>query len=183
AMAGWFKETGWFSDVRSASIPGIDDPLHHLLSINSLPLGYVCLLINANILNGSSVFNIPNHWVVLGDGAGKGGGSNGNDGSIIRIGTPGAKTLDSRGRAVMTATKRETHFQHEITYRPACVPADSPNCLFNRLDPKASRRAELEKGTLDFKVYSWARIRGLPAGLTVEKFLSAYFGYVAATVK
>ncbi|MDR1425029.1 MAG: hypothetical protein LBI92_10580 [Azoarcus sp.] len=183
ALAGWFGGTGWFRDVRNeARIAGTHDPLRHLLGINSLPLSYVCLLINANIMTGGVVFRIPTHWVVLGDGAGKGGGSNGNDGSVIRIGMPGTTG---------------TPVQHEIAERAFCLP-DSPACVSSN-DPRAARRAALEKGKLNFRVYSWggndydyerAGRRGIktvdfkhPGGLTVEKFLPAYFGYVTAAVK
>ncbi|MDR2451498.1 MAG: hypothetical protein LBE85_06945 [Candidatus Accumulibacter sp.] len=182
ALAGWFRGTGWFSAVRNnADILGFNDSLRHLLGINSLPLSYVCLLINASVMTGDLALRIPNHWVVLGDGAGQGGGSNGNDGSTIRIATPGAKILDSRGRPVMIVPKVETPYQHEIAPRVSCLP-DSPACVANSGDPRASRRAELEKGKLNFEVYSWAEIRRHPADLTVEKFLTGYFGYVAATV-
>ncbi|MDR1424549.1 MAG: hypothetical protein LBI92_08095 [Azoarcus sp.] len=183
ALAGWFRKTGWFRNVRNeARIGGHRDPLRHLLGINSLPLSYVCLLINANIMTRGVVFRMPTHWVVLGDGAGKGGGSNGNDGSVIRISTPGMTTLDSRGRPIMTVPKMEIPFQYQIMERVSCLP-DSPACAFNN-DPTASKRAELEKGKLNFKVYTWGRIGTIdaynPGNVTVEKFQAAYFGYVAA---
>jgi hypothetical protein len=187
ALAGWFKKTGWFSDVRNNAAlthSGINDHLRHLLGINALPRCYVCLLIDSAItgVNGKAG-NFPTHWVVLGDGAGSGGGSNGNDGSTIRIATPGAKILDSRGRPIMVVPKVETPFQHEIKEHVSCLP-DSPACVANSGDPKASRRAELEEGKLNFRVYTWARIQPInPAGLTVKEFLAGYFGYVAATVK
>ncbi|MDR1229401.1 MAG: hypothetical protein LBK55_10390 [Azoarcus sp.] len=172
ALAGWFKETGWFSEVRNSTAltrTGINDPLRHLLGINPLPLSYVCLLIDGAITetNGRAG-NFPTHWVVLGDGAGTGGGSNGNDGTVIRI---------------ASGTKVETPYQHEIKERISCLP-DSPVCVANN-DPRASRRAELEKGTLDFMVYTWGKIQPIrrPAGLIVEEFLTGYFGYVAARVK
>ena len=152
-LAGWFEKTGWFSDVRNeASKTGLYDPLYHLLSINALPLSYICLFINAKIMKNEWMGPIPNHWVVLGDGAGTGGGSNGNDGSVIRIATPGTKILDSRGRAIMTTPKMETPFQHNITQRVSCLP-DSPACVANN-DPRAARRAELEQGKLTFNVYT-----------------------------
>ena len=168
ALADWFGKTGWFNVLnRATCMPGgFHDPLHHLLGINSLPRSYICLLINANIMLGGLMGPIPTHWVVLGDGAGKGGGSNGNDGSLIRIATP----------------KMEPAHQHDIMERISCLP-DTPACLFKN-DPRPARREELEKGKLTLRVYSWGRIEriGYPWVIT-EKFLRAYYGYVAATVK
>ncbi|MDR1228674.1 MAG: hypothetical protein LBK55_06610 [Azoarcus sp.] len=187
ALAGWFKETGWFSEVRNNTAltrTGINDPLRHLLGINPLPLSYVCLLIDAAITQANGrAGNVPTHWVVLGDGAGTGGGSNGNDGTVIRITTPGMKMLNPSGSATTISKKVETPYQHEIRERISCLP-DSPACVANN-DPMASRRAELEKGTLDFRVYTWGDIQPIrrPAGLSVEEFLTGYFGYVAAKVK
>jgi hypothetical protein len=155
---------------NEARIVGYRDPLRHLLGINSLPRSYVCLLINANIMTGGLVFSMPNHWVVLGDGAGTGGGSNGNDGSVIRIST------SSRGL--------ETPLQPEIRERVSCLP-DSPACAFNN-DPTASRRVGLEKGKLNFKVYTWGGIDTIdaynPGNVTVEKFQTGYYGYVTAAI-
>ena len=177
-LAGWFEKTGWFVVRNRANKAAPNDPLHHLLGINSLPRSYICLFINANIMKNSWMASIPNHWVVLGDGAGKGGGSNGNDGTLIRIATP----------------KMEPAHQHDIVERISCLP-DTPACLFKN-DPRPARRKELEQGKLTFRVYSWGGVdkqgnsvgiksvgSGHLGGLIAEKFLPAYYGYVAATVK
>jgi hypothetical protein len=82
----------------------------------------------------------------------------------------------------MTTPKMETPRQHEITEHVSCLP-ESAACVANN-DPRASRRAELKEGKLNFSVYTWGNIQTIhPVDLTVDKLLTAYFGYVAAKVK
>jgi hypothetical protein len=196
----WFKSTGKFSRVQNRFIlehpdtssgtydetslvitksPGSQTKalLKNLLSINSLPASYVCMLIHDDVLTGSIGGTIPNHWVVLGDGTGKGGGKNGNCGTEIRTVSTWSLVQRPSARVTMACPVTETPGEAEVSTNGDAI----------------------LKRYLDFLVYTWGndskydritnapRFRPIdlhfPNGLTVEKFLNDYyFGYVAATV-
>jgi hypothetical protein len=179
-LAGWFKDTGWFEASNVTDfIPSRSRPLDDLLRINMLPAGYVCLLLNSKVLTGKpTTWNGATHWVVLGDGDGKGGGTNGNCGTRIRIQASNTIITDYLHRKVMTCPISETPTPvgNEVV-----TPAGFDIPIID--EKKRKRKRELEQGKLDFLMYTWGGNRTVDKmhpNLTVEEFLKYYFGYVSA---
>jgi hypothetical protein len=203
-LTEWFRETGKFRNVQNCAsfnkmalrnsahenpwlldegrpVTRAGDPLKNLLSINSLPASYVCMLIDGDLLqswDGGGGF-VPTHWVVLGDG------TSGNCGTRIRVVTGGSYMQHPHTRTAMTCPRSETPGER---------------------DAEVNRAAILE-GKVDFMVFTWGSLDlndiykrdpkhsgggqptnykpidfFYPAGLKVKDFLKSYFGYVAATV-
>jgi hypothetical protein len=179
-LAGWFKATGWFTASNVTDlVPSRPRPLDDLLRINTLSAGYICLLLNSKVLTGKpATWNGATHWVVLGDGDGKGGGTNGNCGTRIRIQASNVIVTDYLYRKIMTCPTSETPTpvgNEVMTPAGYDVPIIDEKIL--------KRKQELEQGKLDFFMYTWGGNRAVDQirpGLTVGEFLKHYFGYVSA---
>ena len=179
-LAGWFKATGWFTASNVTDlVPSRPRPLDDLLRINTLPASYICLLLNSKVLrNKPTSWDGATHWVVLGDGDGKGGGTNGNCGTRIRIQASSVAVTDYMYRKIMTCPISETPTP---VGTEVMTPAGYDVPIIDEKIRK--RKQELEQGKLDFFMYTWVGKRAVDqirSGLTVGEFLKYYFGYVSA---
>jgi hypothetical protein len=195
-ITGWFNKTDWFRDVRNCAYGGTPASDNNLFEINTLPASYVCMHINAEIMvsDPGQIWGGATHWIVLGDGEGKGGGTNGINGTKIWISTPlRTQILNAQRQVFMTCPRLETPspIGNNISCRIGddfCDPDGGP------LGQEKNRRSQ---GKINFKVYTWGEpvkpdgtrpaIRSIDMRynntLVVGEFLKYYFGYVAARLK
>ena len=179
-LAGWFKGTGWFTASNVTDlVPSRPRPLDDLLRINELSASYICLLLNSRVLkNSPTSWNGATHWVVLGDGDGKGGGTNGKCGTRIRIQASSVAVTDYLYRKIMTCPISETPTP---VGTDVMTPAGYDVPIIDEKIRK--RKQELEQGKLDFLMYTWGGHRTVDRirpNITVKDFLGYYFGYVSA---
>jgi|GEM_PF-2835822 len=163
ALKDWFSDTGLFEASNNVSlIPNAPAPLDELLKINTLPAGYVCLLLKARIIrpNMSSPWSGGDHWVVMTDNA---------NNNKIEVHT-------ARGIQIPTPLGSEISTSYY---------SDPPNVTVDEGIRK--KREELEAGTLNFRVYTWGSIVDINyyhgSRLSFKKFWDNYFGFVWARRK
>jgi len=173
-LANWFKETGWFKDVRDYSSNGKKMPMNNLLEINGLPRSYVCLCIQKNIItdpNYDDKGNLPDHWVVLGDCSRQNStGTNGIDGSAIGVYVP--NTQDPKEYPTPF-----TGGNFDATFTPFL---GDKNSAVNSMafSDKNNKYRELENKQLSLDIYTWGDRYQI--NTTVKNFLKSYFGFVSA---